>query len=609
MPDFRLSVARLIPALSAFALVAALYLAREFLLPIALAIMIAFLLAPFVRWLEKHRFSRIPAVITVSLVAFASIACAIYVVVVQVIDLANRLPGYEDNLREKISALRVSKDGPVGKVTETIHELSEELEKPDDGGSGAEEAEKEPAVKVEVMDRPDTAFSFLATFVTPMLAPLGTAAVVVVFVIFILLGREDLRDRFIHLVGQGRLRLTTQALNDAGKRVSRYLLAQCIVNVTYGIPIGFGLWWIGIPNAVLWGLLATLLRFIPYIGPWMAAVCPIILSFAVERGWTAPALTITLFVVLELISNNVVEPWLYGSSTGLSPMAIIVSAVFWTWIWGTAGLLLATPLTVCIAVLGKHIPALRFIDVLLSEKPPIAAGDRVYQRLLAGDVLETYEIAETYVAEHSAAEFFDDVLVPTLRQAESDVRLGSLDEADRHALELLTRRLITDLDIPRRPEADLEAVRSTVLILPATNETDEISGLMLARLLGSYGVPVDVASSKSLTSELIERSVQHTSPLLCISAVSSNSGVAAGNLCKRLHARLPGALISIGLWRAEAEKSQIARLERAQPHEVFTSLQKAACELAAAAELELEPSSAAESEATQGAPQPAAQLT
>ena len=218
---------------------------------------------------------------------------------------------------------------------------------------------------------------------SPVIGPLGHTCVVIVIVIFMLLAGDDLRDRLIHLVGRGRLRVTTQALDDAGHRISRYLRAQLLVNASFGLAIGIGLFFIGIPNAVFWGLLGMVLRFLPYIGPWLAALLPLALSLAVFESWTQPLLTIGLFAVCELVSNNVIEPWLYGTSTEISPLAVIVSALFWTWLWGGVGLVLATPLTVCLAVAGKYLPDLAFLDLLMGDKPSIAPGDRLYQRLLA----------------------------------------------------------------------------------------------------------------------------------------------------------------------------------------------------------------------------------
>ena len=429
---------------------------------------------------------------------------------------------------------------------------------------------------MEVVDGSQTPFGMAKSLLSSAATLLGSAAIVIVFVIFMLLERQDLRDRFIHLIGRGQLHLTTQAIDDAGKRVSRYLLAQLIVNASYGVPIGIGLYFIGIPNALLWGFLATVLRFVPYLGPWVAAAFPIFLSLAVSPGWWPPVLTLTLFVVIELISNNVVEPWLYGSSTGLSPMAIIVAAVFWTWIWGVGGLLLATPLTVCIAVLGKHLPSMSFLDVLLGETPPIAPEDRFYQRLLAGDQEEIYEIAETYGTAHSVAALFDDVIVPTLRQIDVDARNGTVNDEDRREHLRLTRALVTDFEIPLRDATLAADLPSRVLILPAQNETDEIAGVMLCRLLVAQGITAETVSSKSLTSEMIEQAVADKPTEIFISTVPPASLMAAANLAKRMRLKLPGARVEVGLWDSHRDDRRLERLQRAAPDAVFNSIATAA---------------------------------
>ena len=279
----------------------------------------------------------------------------------QAIDLASKLPGYKENIQVKLRAIQVPTQGPFSKLSSTFEEL-----KKDFPGVRVRRlaihpgyrisAEETRVTRVEVVNGKDQRLEFMHGLLAPVLGPLGTAALVLLLLVFMLLQREDLRNRMIRLIGQGRMTTTARAMDDAGARVSRYLLMQIVVNVTYGIPVAVGLYFIGVPNAILWGALATVLRFIPYIGPWIAAVFPILLSLASSPGWMAPLLTIGLFVVLELISNNVMEPWLYGSSTGVTPFALIVAAFVWTWLWGPVGLVLATPLTVCLVVMGQTHP-------------------------------------------------------------------------------------------------------------------------------------------------------------------------------------------------------------------------------------------------------------
>lgn len=578
MPERRPVHTRIPPVFGVVALIAILYLGREFLLPIALAVLISFLLMPLIRRLEKIGLGRISSVAVTVLLAFTLIGITLYLMVGQVLDLANQLPDYTENLQAKAASLKVREDGPFGRVTKTIRDLTKEITG-DDVAKTPVAGTAAPPVPVEVVDETQTTFGIAKGVMSSTLTMLGSAAIVVVFVIFMLIERQDLRDRFIHLIGHGRLHLTTQAIDDAGKRVSRYLLAQFIVNVSYGIPIGVGLYFIGIPNAFLWGLLATVLRFVPYIGPWIAATFPILLSFAISKSWWPTVLAIGLFAVIEVISNNVVEPWLYGSSTGLSPMAIIVAAVFWTWLWGVGGLLLATPLTVCIAVLGKHIPAFSFLDVLLGENPPIAPADRFYQRLLAGDEEELCEIAETYITAQSVAALFDDVIVPTLRQIEADVRAGALTEENRAEHHQLTRALITELEIPTRETTLEPTMPNRVMVLPAQNDADELAGLMLCRLLVAHGVNAETVSAKSLTSEMIERAATEHPPEICISTVPPNSVIAAANLAKRLKLKIPEARVEIGVWDSHRDERRLERLQRAAPDAVFNSIAAAAEEI------------------------------
>ena len=585
--------------------VATLYLGREFLIPIALAILISFLLAPLVWRLEKWRLGRIGSVLAATVLAFAVIGLLGTIVAGQLIDLAEKLPSYKDNLHAKIVNLRAPSTGPFSRAAETLKELSAEINKQAPASTapgGTRTAEGTTPVPVAIVSSPGNSFDKILTYAAPVLAPLGTAAIVIVFVIFMLLEREDLRDRLIHLIGRGRLNVTTQALNEAGERVSRYLLAQLIVNSTYGIPVAIGLWLIGVPNAVLWGLLAAVLRFIPYIGPWIAAAFPIALSLAVAPGWSMPLWTIGLFVTIELISNNVVEPWLYGTSTGLSPIAIIVAATFWTWVWGTIGLLLSTPLTVCIAVLGKYIPSLAFLDVLLGDKPPIAKEDRFYQRLLAHDEDELCEIAGDYAREHSVSDAFERLIVPALRLADEDLHRGQLGEEDWRKMLSLARDLISDLGEPPVPPAPpagaAEPESAAAFCLPVSDEADELIGLMLARLLEGHGVRCEVLSVKLLTSEMLNQIEKGASRLICMSVLPPGSTRHALLYCKRLRERFPESRIVVGLWGEPAgDDRRIKRIAEAKPDVIVTSLETAVKELVATAALtatpELTPEAAA----------------
>jgi predicted PurR-regulated permease PerM len=563
---------RLLPPVVGFAaIVGCLYLAREFLLPVVLAALLCFLLVPLMKWLERRGFGRVPAVLTTTILAFVVFGALTYVVAGQLFDFAADLPKYKSNILAKVTALRAQSGGPLGRAMDTVEELT----------AAATSATKTTAagtanapVPVEVVQSSGGPADFLKSLLLPFLGSLGNAAMVVIIVIFMLLGREDLRDRLIHLVGRGHLRLTTEALDEASSRVSRYLLAQLVVNVTYGIPIAVGLYFIGVPNAVLWGILATVLRFLPYIGPWIAASFPIALSLAVSTGWTQFLLTIALFVVIELISNNVVEPWLYGASTGLSPLAVILSAFFWAWLWGGVGLVLATPLTVCVAVAGKYVPGLGFLDVLLGDKPPIAKSERLYQRVLALDEDEVCELAERAMEERGIALAADEVLLPVLRTLEADARGAVLPEKSRTAALGLLRQVTGELS-PAAPP--LPATGSPVLCLPALNDADEFTALLLCEALRVLGVAARVASSKLLISEGIEQAVESGAAVICVVSFPPLSTLIAANLCQRLRERLPETHITAILWEPDSPDfaRRRERLKRRGAYDVFSSIDSA----------------------------------
>lgn len=556
-----------LPSFFSFAaIVACLYFAREFLLPVILAALLSFLLAPLVSILERWRLGRIPSVLIVSLLAFLSIGALTYLMVSQLMDFAAELPKYRHNLMAKVQSLRDQTGGPLGSAMQTVQEVLAALNPPDQKNGAS-------APVPVVVQSTTGATSVITGLIVPILGPLGTAAIVSVLVIFMLLGHEDLRDRLIHLVGRGHLRITTEALDEAGKRVSRYLRAQLMVNVLYGVPVGIGLFFIGVPNAALWGVLATLLRFLPYVGPWIAAMFPLALSLAVSESWNQLFLTGGLFVVMELISNNVVEPWLYGASTGLSPFAVIISAFFWTWIWGPIGLLLATPLTVCVAVAGKHVPGLAFLDVLLGDKPPISRSERLYQRILALDEEEACEIAEETVKEQGLVPAIDHVLLPTLHTMEIDNRNGVLPEKNRAAAVVLFRELCTELAAP------IDGAGGHVLCLPALNEADELAASLLCEALQSRGAAASVPSSKLLISESIEHAAKSNAAVICVVNFPPLSVLVVGNLCQRLQEKLPNAYITAVLWQPNGDGEEISRrrerLKRRGAYDVFSNIESA----------------------------------
>jgi len=559
MPVFRTD-SYLAPLISACLVTAVLYLGQAFLMPLALAILIAFLLTPVVSRLQGVGLPCVPAVIAVAILTFGIIGVGGYVVFTQLSDLSRSLPEYQENFRKKVVE-------PMGRVSAGVSKIQKELDQP--AANTPEKTSGEKPMPVEVVSGKMSMIAVIRDILAPILAPFGTAAVVIVLVLFLLIERQDLRDRFIHLVGRGRLNVTTQAIDDAAGRVSRYLGAQLAVNVTYGVPIGVGLYFIGIPNAVLWGLLAIILRFIPYIGPWIAASFPILLSIAVSPGWTMPVETIALFIVVELISNNAVEPWLYGSSTGLSPTAVVVSAVFWTWLWGAGGLLLATPLTVCLAVLGKYVPQLAFLDIILGDHPPIAPESRFYQRLLAGDETELYEMVNDYAEREALPEMFDEVILPALHLAETDFANGNLSLEDQKELH---HHLHDALATIEGFKFESEKEGAAVVVVPIRSEGDGLAGAMLAHLIRSRGLNCALLSPRRLASEVQETLRESPEALVCASTLSLTGARIASSLFKRLGDRS----CILGYWLggegaaneklASGRYEQVSSLEEALRH-------------------------------------------
>ena len=588
-------------ALTAF-IVAALYIARDLLIPLSLAALLTFLLAPLVSALERW-LGRICAVLLVVLLIFTGLGGAGWVLTRQLVDLATKLPDYKENISVKLRSFQTPSGGAFTKLSETVEELKSELpggeaplvtqvpNKP--GTTRAVRPEATPtSVRVLETTRANP-FELVQLIIAPILGPLGTGALVLLLVICMLLQREDLRSRLIRLIGQGRISTTTRAMDDAGERVSRYLLMQLVVNVTYGIPVAVGLSFIGVPNAILWGAFATILRFIPYVGPWIAAAFPITLALAVSPGWMMPLLTIALFVVLELLSNNVMEPWLYGSSTGISPIALIVAAVFWTWLWGPVGLVLATPLTVCLVVMGRHVPRLSFLSILLSDEEALTPAQDCYHRLLTVGEQDEMELVESYLKANSLTALYDSVLIPVITAAETDHRLETLDDEQRTLVLQSLTDIIEDLGtrppIPSEIPADkaLAALTSSpppawsVLCLPARAERDALAGAMLVQLLQQQGFEAEHGNGAMVTGELMAWVEKAKPNAVCVSVVTPSTIIHARYLCLKLRTLSPTLKIVVGIWGATENATEAARrLRESGADEVVTTLADAIVQLA-----------------------------
>jgi predicted PurR-regulated permease PerM len=522
---------------------AVLYLAKEVLIPVAVAILLSFLLAPAVRRLEQWKLGRVPSTLIVALLGFGAIFGIAGVAGSQAISLGAQLPEYRHNIVQKIHALRHPKhDSNIGKATEAIKDIEKEA------------APERPPIPVK--ESPANAFEATVDFMGPVAKPLAMLIAVIVFTILMLLNRESMRERVIALIGPGRIQVTTRAMAEASYRVGRYLMMQLVVNAMFGIPFGIALYFIGIPNALFFGLLGMVLRFIPYAGVWVAAAMPAILAFAISDGWTPVAWTLGVFFALEALLAYVIEPWLYGKSAGLSPIAIIAAVVFWTWLWGPIGLLLATPLTVCVAVMGRHIPELGFLNLLLGVEPVLSPEERFYQRLVALDHDDAQQVIEAHVVAHGAAATFDEVIVPALTLLEADRRKGALEPARERFVYEHAQRIIEEIE---HTPAD---AGGAVCIVPARDETDRLAALMAARLVGA---------------PLADAAGQKQCKAILISAVPPAAAYEAGYLARRLRRELPKTKIVVGLWGGGDENKRVReRLEKLGVDAVISRISEAA---------------------------------
>jgi predicted PurR-regulated permease PerM len=527
--------------------VAGLYWLQAVLIPIALAVLLTFLLSPVVGALQRRGLGRVPSVLVTVVLALSVLGGVGWTLTRQLVTLANELPRYSLNIHQRITDLRgASKGGSVEKVQKTVDDVVGEIRKTDKPGVT-------PQQPIAVVLEPPSILAHLPT----LLQALASAVVVTVLAIFMLLERRELRDRVILLIGYRRMTATTRALDEAGARISRYLLMQSTINGGFGVAVGLGLFLIGVPYAVIWGCLAAALRFIPYVGSFVAAFLTLALSLAVFPGWREPALVVGLFVALDL-GIMVVEPWLYGQSAGVSQVALLIAVIFWTWLWGPAGLLLATPLTVCLIVLGKHLPALRFIVILMGDRPVIEAKARYYQRLLARDQDEAADIVEVYVSADGRESVYDAVLLPALYYAKQDRDRGLLSEGDAQFVGQATGEILDVLahDAPAPFSVSDPVADTRVLIAgcPARDEADALALEMVRHLLDPARYRIEVSGTGMLTSEVVAWVDRHGPAILCIGSVAPGGLSQARHLCKRLRSQCPELKIVVGRWGLHDER-------------------------------------------------------
>ncbi len=464
-----------------------LYFGKDVLVPIALAVLLTFLLAPLVRKMQQLRIPRAAAILLTVLLSFAVLFSVSSVIALQITQLMTNLPRYENNLREKVRSLRLtaSVGGPIESAADLLKDLDSELKQPESTSAQQPVVEAKP-IPVEIREPEMGPLKTLSSFVVPLLPPLVHSGIVLLFVIFILFQREDLRNRFIRLAGMGDLQKTTAALDDAGRRLSRLFLMQAAINVTYGVFIGFSLWLLGVPGAILWGVLTAFLRFIPYIGSILSAIFPVLIAAAVSDGWTLPLLAALLFLITEPILGHFIEPMLFGHSVGLSPAAVVVAAAFWTALWGPVGLILATPLTICLVVLGRHIESLGFLDVLFGAEPALSPAQMFYQRMLASDQLEAVEQAQEFLKEGELAAYVTDIAVPGLMLAQKDHERKSLSLHHQNEIATSFSEVLDEIYLP----ADQDAVEDNrILLIPARGPLNFAATVAFSAYLKASGVP------------------------------------------------------------------------------------------------------------------------
>ncbi len=555
--------------------VAVLYLARVVFIPLALAVLVSFLLAPLVTRLKHIGLGRLPATLIVVLLAFTAAAVIGMIMASQMSDVVRKVPEYQQNIRTKLESIRNSGGSVVTRISHVVQNISEELT-PQNKELSKSTGGQEP-VPVEIRRNAFSPLDAVRTVLGSLLSILLVAAIVVVLTIFMLVQQEDLRDRLLRLAGENRVNVTTRVLDDAARRVSRYLLAQLGVNVIYGILIGFALLLARVPDPLLWGMMAALLRYIPYLGIWIAGLTPALLAFAVEPGWIKGPIVVGCYFGVDLLMYNFVEPLLYGNSTGLSPLAILFAAVFWTWLWGPVGLLLATPLTVCVVVLGRHIPKLEFLEIMLSDEQVLTPQARLYQRLLAKDLDDAKLIARDFLKHHSLEELYDLVLVPVLTLSENARHQGSLDEGRRKYVFSGIRAIVQDCNPegparltegkegPPEPDKPTEAnpdlappgAHGPVYCIPAKNEADAIAALMLAHLLARRGVSATGISTGEISSGNWPHEKEAGPRVACISSVPPSSLAQLRGLSGRVHRQLEGVpLVTAHLTEHEEEEPQ-----------------------------------------------------
>lgn len=576
-------ISRLLMVVVAVIVVAALYLAKAVLVPLALALLFAFLLSPLVSALQRLRLPRILAVLITILTVFALLGTMGWAVANQLLDITHELPSYRHNIEEKAEQFHHTSGKRLAPIDAEFANLGEQL------GGGTPKARKQtgklagsspqsPVIVREVSSSSGLSVGFLPALLNSM----AELLLVVVFTFFMLLQQEDLRNRLIRLTGQGELNVKTQAMHEAGQRISRYFLLLSAVNLVYGTSIFLLLHFLGLPHALLFGALTALLRFIPYIGAPVAALLPTALALAVFPGWEQAAIILGTIILIEIVTANYLEPRLYGRHTGVSPLAILVSATFWTLIWGPIGLLLSVPLTVCLGVMGSHVPGLEFMNVLLGDEPVLLPFAHFYQRLLAGDAIEAREVLECYLKDHRLQELYDSVVIPALSLAERDRQEEALDNSTVEFIDQITVELVKDLASHDDSAQESQSAREgkvhlrpspsphdhsgvvdqpfsfNILCVAVRDNADETAALMLVQVLARAGYNARTLTARRPADILVEIG-QGCPDLVILSAIPPCSISSARDLYRRLRAQHPQLKIEVGLWNYTGDAALAAK--------------------------------------------------
>ena len=588
-----------------------LYFARDLLAPMAFALVLNFLLSPAVELLERWRVRRSVSVVLIILIFFSGLGVTAWVVARQLVHVAELLPDYRENIQTKLDSLHTPIGGAAGNAISTLEEMTRQLSSHTNAtiAPPVEPETTTPTVRhrryrqpapeaplpnpnatpqqptpVQVVEPPVSVGRYLQEIFSPILRPLAACGIVMVFTVYMLMNHEDLRNRMLLLAGMGRLSLMTRALGEAAERISTYLVWQFVTNVLFGLIFGLGLSLIGVPDATLWGALAAILRYIPYVGTAAAGLLPLIFAVAIFPHWRQVFEIVGLYGALEFATSNFFEPWLYGSRTGISALALLASAIFWTLLWGWSGLVLATPLTVCLIVLGRHVPQLRFLHVLLGEDAELAPEAKFYERMLAMDQNEAHSIADRFLDKRPLIDFYDTVLLPALGLVEQDRHRGSFDETRGNYLLLSATELVAELSEykaesviaasaahPEPPELPLKP--APVICIPAGDQADEVTAMVLAQLLEQSCHKTLLLPTASVTPEILERLGQDPGTILCISALPPFVFTQTRTLCQRIREQLPENRILIGLWQsAQSPDLMRERFGSARPDRVVTTL-------------------------------------